>query len=386
LLKIRISFKKLKMLHTETQAIHTGHFEDSSRAVMNPIVLSTTFERGEDGLSFPSGYIYSRYDNPNRHALELKLAALEGGEVAITFASGLTAAMAIFQSVGTGAHVILPDDIYFGVKNIIAKLYTHWGLTFSLVDMTDLEAIEQAITPQTKLIWTETPSNPQLKITDLQAVAKIAQAHHLLTVCDNTWGTPYFQKPLALGIDIVHHSTTKYLGGHSDILGGALIFKTHSPLSDFVRDYQKIGGAVPSPFDCWLLCRSLATFHARMPIHAANAMQLATYLEKHPKIEKVMYPGLASDPYHEVAKKQMKNGFGGMLSILVKGGQAAALKVASGLEIFKHATSLGGVESLIEHRKSIEGEASQSPENLLRVSVGIEHIEDLIADFEKGLK
>jgi cystathionine gamma-synthase len=373
------------MLHPETQAIHLGHFEDSSRAVMNPIVLSTTFERGEDGLSFPSGYMYARYDTPNRHALEEKLAALEGGETAITFASGLTAAMAIFQSLGVGAHVILPDDIYFGVRNIIMKLYPHWGLTYSLVDMTNHSAVEQAVMPQTKLIWTETPSNPQLKITDLQAIVKIAKAKNLLTVCDNTWGTPYFQKPLDLGIDIVHHSTTKYLGGHSDILGGALIFKKSSPLFDFVRDYQKIGGAVPSPFDCWLLCRSLATFHARMPIHTSNAMQLALYLERHPKIEKVMYPGLVNNEYHEVAKKQMQKGFGGMLSILVKGGQAEALRVASGMKIFKHATSLGGVESLIEHRKSIEGETSQSPENLLRISVGIEHIEDLIYDFDQVL-
>lgn len=373
------------MLHPETQAIHTGHFEDATRAVMNPIVLSTTFERGEDGLSFPSGYMYSRYDTPNRHALEEKLTALEGGFASVTFASGLTAAMAIFQSLGVKSHVILPDDIYFGVKNIIIKLYPHWGLTFSSVDMTDLKAVEQAITPQTKVIWTESPSNPLLKVTDIQAITQIAKAHQITTVCDNTWGTPYFQKPLELGIDIVHHSTTKYLGGHSDILGGALIFKVSSPILDFVRDYQKVGGAVPSPFDCWLLCRSLATFHARMPIHASNAMQLATYLEKHPKIEKVMYPGLLNNEYHEVAKKQMKKGFGGMLSILVKGGQSEALRVACGMKIFKHATSLGGVESLIEHRKSIEGETSQSPDKLLRVSVGIEHIEDLIADFETVL-
>ena len=373
------------MLHPETQAIHVGHFNDSSRAVMPPIVLSTTFERGEDGLSFPSGYIYSRYDTPNRHALEEKLANLENGATAISFASGLTAAMAVFQSLGSGTHLILPDDIYFGVRNIIAKLYPHWGLTYSLVDMTDLEAVVQAITPQTKLIWTETPSNPQLKITDIQEIVKIAKANHLLTVCDNTWGTPYFQKPLDLGIDIVHHSTTKYIGGHSDVLGGALIFKEMSPISEFVRSYQTVGGAVPSPFDCWLLCRSLATFHARMPIHAANAMQLALYLEQHPKIVKVMYPGLKNNEYHEVAKRQMNKGFGGMLSILVKGGQAEALSVASKLKIFKHATSLGGVESLIEHRKSIEGEASQSPENLLRVSVGLEHIDDLISDFEQAL-
>ncbi len=373
------------MLHPQTQAIHTGHFADASRAVMPPIVLSTTFERGEDGLSFPSGYMYSRYDNPNRHALEEKLKALEGGSECITFASGLAAAMAIFQSLGTGSHLILPDDLYFGVRNILEKLYRPWGLSFTAVDMTNLAEVEQAITSTTKLIWTETPSNPQLKLTDLAAIASIAKAHQLLTVCDNTWGTPYFQQPFSMGIDIVHHSTTKYLGGHSDILGGALIFKESSDMSELVRNFQKIGGAVPSPFECWLLNRSLATFYARMPIHASNAMQLATYLSQHPKIEKVMYPGLPHNEYYPLAQKQMKNGFGGMLSILVKGGQSAALSVASGMKIIRHATSLGGVESLIEHRKSVEGELSKSPENLLRVSVGIEHIDDLIADFEQVL-
>jgi cystathionine gamma-synthase len=373
------------MLHPQTQAIHIGHFADASRAVMPPIVLSTTFERGEDGLSFPSGYMYSRYDNPNRHALEEKLKALEGGSECITFASGLAAAMAIFQSLGTGSHLILPDDLYFGVRNILEKLYRPWGLSFTAVDMTNLAEVEQAITSTTKLIWTETPSNPQLKLTDLAAIASIAKAHQLLTVCDNTWGTPYFQQPFSMGIDIVHHSTTKYLGGHSDILGGALIFKESSDMSELVRNFQKIGGAVPSPFECWLLNRSLATFYARMPIHASNAMQLATYLSQHPKIEKVMYPGLPHNEYYPLAQKQMKNGFGGMLSILVKGGQSAALSVASGMKIIRHATSLGGVESLIEHRKSVEGELSKSPENLLRVSVGIEHIDDLIADFEQVL-
>jgi cystathionine gamma-synthase len=293
--------------------------------------------------------------------------------------------MAVFHSLGAGSHIILPDDIYFGVRSIVENLYKVWGLSFTAVDMSDIRQIEQAITPQTKLIWTETPSNPQLKLTDLEAVVSLAKSKNILTACDNTWATPYFQKPLQLGIDIVHHSTTKYLGGHSDILGGALVFKAKTELSEFVRLYQKTGGAVPSPFDCWLLCRSLATFHARMPIHARNAMQLANFLNQHSKIERVLYPGLPQNPYHEVAKRQMQGGFGGMLSILVKGGQAEALQVASGLQIFKHATSLGGVESLIEHRKSIEGATSLSPENLLRISVGIEHIDDLLEDFARVL-
>jgi cystathionine gamma-synthase len=374
-----------KHLRPETLAIHAGNFEDNSRSVTNPIVLSTTFERGEDGISLPGGYLYNRYDNPNRHALEDKLAALENGAQAITFASGLTAAMAVMQTLGTGSHVILPDDIYFGVRNIIATLYERWGLSLTAVDMSNPKNVQKAIQKNTKLIWMETPSNPRLKLCDITAIAEIAKAKNILTACDNTWGTPYFQRPLELGVDISMHSTTKYLGGHCDILGGALIFREKNETSEFIKNYQTIGGAVPSPFDCWLLCRSLATFPARMPIHAKNAQTLANFLTTHPKIETVLFPGLKTDPYHKVAKKQMKNGFGGMLSILVKGGQESALKLTKNLEIFTHATSLGGVESLIEHRKSVEGIHSASPDNLLRVSVGLENVNDLIDDFTQAL-
>lgn len=372
-------------MQLSTQLIHEGNIEDSSRAIMSPIILSTTFERGEDQLSFPSGYMYSRYDNPNRHALEHKLTLMEKGVACVSFASGLTAALAVFQSLSSGDHVILPDDTYFGVRNILIKLFPQFNVSFSLVDMLDLAAVKAAIQPNTKLIWLETPSNPRVKITDIQAIVTIAKENNCFTVADNTWATPYFTQPLELGIDIALHSTTKYLGGHSDILGGALIFKEKNNRYDFIRSFQMTGGAVPSPFDCWLLCRSLATFSARMPIHASNAMLLAEYLAQHPAIETVMYPGLATNPQHEIAKKQMKNGFGGMMSILVKDGQEAALALCANLKIFRHATSLGGVESLIEHRRSVEGEHSQSPDNLLRISVGIEAIEDLIADFEQAL-
>ncbi len=369
-----------------TKLIHEGNIEDNSRAVMSPIVLSTTFERGNDGLSHPSGYIYSRYDTPNRHALEQKLAMMENGTSCVTFASGLTAALAVFQSLSSGDHIILPDDTYFGVRSILMHLFPQFGLTFSLVDMLDLSNIEKAIQANTKLIWIESPSNPLVKVTDIQGVVAIAKKYNCFTVADNTWATPFFTKPLALGVDISLHSTTKYLGGHSDILGGALIFKEENKRSEFIRTFQKVGGAVPSPFDCWLLCRSLATFSARMPIHADNAMQLATFLSQHPAIEAVMYPGLPSNPQYEIAKKQMTNGFGGMLSILVKGGQVAALTLCSRLKLFAHATSLGGVESLIEHRRSIEGVDSPSPDHLLRISVGIEAAEDLIADFAQALE
>jgi cystathionine gamma-synthase len=369
-----------------TQLIHAGNVKHDSGAVMSPIILSTTFEREDDQLGYRNGYLYSRYDTPNRTALETKLALMENGATCVSFASGLSASLAVFQSLQSGDHVILPDDAYFGVKNILHKLFPQFGLTYSMVDMLKMSNIEAAIQPNTKLIWLESPSNPRVKVTDIAAVVALAKKYNCFTVADNTWATPYFTQPLALGVDISLHSTTKYLGGHSDILGGALIFKETDARYEFIRVFQKTGGAVPSPFDCWLLCRSLATFMARMPIHAKSAMKLATYLHKHPAIETVLYPGLPSDPQHEIAKKQMIGGFGGMLSILVKGGQEAALKVCANLKIFCHATSLGGVESLIEHRRSVEGVDSPSPENLLRISVGIEDVDDLIADFEQALK
>ena len=369
-----------------TRIIHEDNIKDGSGAVMSPIILSTTFERGEDGISYPGGFFYSRYDNPNRHSLEQKLAKMENGAGCVSFASGLAAATVVFQSLKTGDHIILPDDTYFSIRTILDTMFSGFGLSYTLVDMTNHDALRKAIQPNTKLVWTETPSNPLIKVTDLAAVVAIAKEHNCFTVADNTWATPFYTRPTELGVDIVLHSTTKYLGGHSDILGGALIFKEKDQRYDFIKACQKLGGAVPSPYDCWLLCRSLTTFVARMPIHSNNAMQLATYLEAHPKIERVLYPGLASHPQHEVAVRQMTNGFGGMLSILVKGDRTTALKLADKLQLFTHATSLGGVESLIEHRKSIEGDLSPTPDNLLRISVGIEDVKDLINDFEQALQ
>ena len=373
-------------MELSTRIIHENNVAHESGAVTPPIILSTTFERGEDGISFPEGYIYSRYDNPNRQSLESKLAMMENGTACVSFASGLAASTAVFQSLKTGDHIVVPDDAYFSMYAILDHLFVNFGLTYTRVDLSNTAQLQSSIQPNTKLVWMETPSNPLLKITDIEAVVSIAKQHHCFTVVDNTWATPFYTQPLELGVDIVLHSTTKYLGGHSDILGGALIFKETNQRYEFIRNCQKYGGAVPSPYDCWLLCRSLSTFSARMPIHSANAMRLAQYLETHPKIEKVLYPGLPSHPQHAVAKKQMKNGYSGMLSILVKGGRAEALQIASHLQLFAHATSLGGVESLVEHRKSVEGDASPTTENLLRVSVGIEDAKDLIADFEQALR
>jgi cystathionine gamma-synthase len=258
-------------------------------------------------------------------------------------------------------------------------------LTYSAIDMTNISTIRKAITKKTKLIWIESPSNPSLKVTDIQAVVKLAGEKNITTACDNTWATPFFTKPLDMGVDIVMHSTTKYFSGHSDLIGGCIIVKNTSEISTRIREFQTLGGAVPSPFDCWLLYRSLSTFPMRMKMHAENAQKLAEYFDTHPKIEKVNFPGLKNNAFHKVSKKQMTGGFSGMMSILVKGGAAETLKLAGSLKIVKHATSLGGVETLVDHRQSAEGVHSVSPPNLLRISVGIENIEDLIGDFEQAL-
>jgi cystathionine gamma-synthase len=375
------------IMKKSTAVIHHQIGQNGYGAIVEPLVASSTFLRGEDGVFLENRDIYSRSSNPNRRMLEQKLAILENGHSAVCFSSGQAATMAVFQSLSHGKHLILPDDIYFGTKVLIDNLYQQWGLTYTVVDMCSLDEIQAAIKPNTGLIWIESPSNPRLKVVDIEAVVDWAKLNNVLTVCDNTWASPFFTNPLDFGVDIVVHSSTKYLGGHSDLLGGVAIFKETLPqiVSQRIRDFQTIGGAIPSPYDCWLLSRSLATFHLRMPIHASNAARMALFFENHPKIQTVFYPGLTSNVYHSIAKKQMKNGFGGMLSLLIKGDEANCLRVASRLKVFKHATSLGGVESLVDHRKTAEGIHSVSPGNLLRISVGIEDIEDLIADFEQAL-
>lgn len=371
----------------ETLSIHAGALHDDTFGAVTPsIILSTTFERNTEG-AFPEGRdIYTRASNPNRRALEQKLAALENGVEAMAFASGQAATLSVFHAVLVpNTHVIIPDDIYYGTRVVLEKLYAQWNVSYSAVDMTNTEGVEKAINENTKLIWIESPSNPSLKVTDIQAVTDIAKRHSIITACDNTWATPYYTQPFSHGVDLIMHSNTKYFGGHSDILGGCIIVHETNEMSQKIRDFQTLGGGVPSAFDCWLLYRSLATFPLRMRAHGENAQKLAEYLEKHPKVEKVMYPGLLTNDYHEISKKQMQNGFGGMLSILVKGDEKTALQFASKLKLVKHATSLGGVETLVDHRRSAEGIHSNSPENLVRISVGIEHIDDLISDFKQAL-
>jgi len=370
--------------HIETIAVHAGRIADpDSGAVMPPIHLSTTFERGADG-DYPSGFSYSRADNPNRSALEASLAELEGGAVAAAFSSGMAATMSVFHALETGAHVIIPDDVYFGTGALARDLFARWGLDVSVADMTDLEAVARAVGPRTALIWVETPSNPQLKITDISRTVEIAHDAGAICVCDNTWPSPILQQPLALGADLVMHSTTKYLGGHSDLLGGAVIARQDDEFFARIRTVQTIGGAVPSPFDCWLLMRSIRTLPYRVRAHAANARRVAAYLDEHPKITRVHYPGLPSHPGHAIAARQM-NDFGGMVSIQVVGGVEAARALANDVILFTQATSLGGVESLIEHRASVEGPGGSTPDDLLRLSIGLEHVDDLIADLGQAL-
>lgn len=374
----------MKSQHIQTQAVHAGEKKEKHTDIIQPLHLSTTFERNEDGTT--GDYIYTRADNPNRLAVEQKMATIEGAKSAIAFSSGMAAINALFENIlEPNTHLIIPNDCYHGTRQLLDNFFKRWKIESIMVDMTSITAIENAIQPNTKLIWIETPSNPQLKITNIKAVVALAKKHHITTVCDNTFATPILQKTLTMGVDYVMYSSTKFFSGHSDILGGVVITNKEDETSNSIRTYQKQAGAVPAPFDCWLLNRSLATFPLRFKAQCENANKIANYLVNHTKIEKVFYPGLPAHENHDIAVQQMQNGFGSIVSILVKGNQQNALQFASKLNIFKHATSLGGVESLVEHRRSVEGEHPVSPENLLRLSVGIEHIDDLIEDIEQAL-
>jgi len=367
----------------ETLAVHAGHrIDPSTGAVAPPIHLSTTFERDVEG-TYSRGFMYTRNDNPNRKALEEGAAALEGGAAAAAFASGTGTTMSIFQALNPGDHVLAHEDAYYGTTRLLREIFLRWGLEADFVDMSDLAAVKKAIRSKTKLAWMETPSNPLLKIVDLEAVAKIVHGAGALCVCDNTWA-PIIQRPFDLGADFIMHSTTKYFGGHCDVLGGILVAKKDDELFQRIRSIQYEGGGVPSPFDCWLILRGMRTLPWRMRAHCENAAKVAEFLAQHSKVERVHYPGLTKHAGHEISRKQMSM-FGGMLSAEVKGGHDAAMKVANSTKIFTRATSLGGVESLVEHRASIEGPGTKSPEGLLRLSIGLENADDLIDDLNQAL-
>ena len=368
--------------HVETLSVHGKMETGITGAVVQPIYLSTTFERNEKGEFGP--FSYTRANNPNREALETKIAAIEGGDIAIAFSSGLAAINAIFHSVlKPGDHIIVPDDCYHGTLSVLRKIFSRWSVEYTEADMTVTQHVESSITSKTKLIWIETPSNPLLKVADIRAIISLAKKRAILVGCDNTFA-PLLQAPLKMGADFVMHSSTKFLCGHSDVLGGVVVLNNGNPYTQHIKDYQVLAGSVPSPFDCWLLNRSLSTFPLRMNASCNNAMALANYLENHPAIEKVLYPGLQIHPNYELGLKQMTRP-GGVLSILLKAKKAEIMAFTGRLRLIRHATSLGGVETLIEHRRSAEGDHPRSPENLLRISAGVEHIDDLIDDLRQAL-
>lgn len=374
-----------------TRAIHAGQAPDpSTGAICTPIYQTSTFVQKSPGVIVEE-YDYSRAANPTRTALEANIASLEGGKHGLAFSSGVAATGVVIHLLSAGDHVVLCDDVYGGTNRIFHRVFQQMGIEITLVDMTDLEATKSAFKPNTKLVWIETPTNPMLKIVDIAAVTKIARDRGAITAVDNTFSSPYLQNPLSLGADIVCHSSTKYIGGHSDAIGGVLI-TNDADLHKRMKFIQLSEGAVPGIMECFLFLRSTKTLHVRMDRHCDNAMKVAKHLDAHPKVEKVIYPGLESHPQHAIAKKQMR-AFGGMVTIYLKGGLAESRAMLEKVKIFALAESLGGVESLIEHpaimtHASVPADQRKKlgiADNLVRLSVGIEDVKDLIADLDQAI-
>jgi len=384
-----VAMAKDEKLAIETLAIHAGQQPDpATGAVMTPVYLTSTYAQPSPGVH--KGYEYSRTQNPTRHALQDCLAALEGAKHGLAFASGLAATDCILHLLDQGSHVVASDDVYGGTFRIFDKVFRRLGLSFDYVDMSDARNVERALRRETKLVWIESPTNPMLKIVDLAEVARIARAHGARTVVDNTFATPYLQRPLEHGIDVVAHSTTKYLNGHSDVIGGA-VMTSDEELFEGLRFLQNAVGGVPSPMDSFLVLRGLKTLHVRMDRHCENAIALARFLEGHRQVERVTYPGLASHPQHALARRQMR-GAGGMLTFVIRGGLDAARRFLEAVRIFACAESLGGVESLVEHpaimtHASVPKETRERlgiADGFIRISAGIEKVDDLLADLERG--
>ena len=375
----------MKRSGLNTLCVHAAHSPDTAvGAIAEPIYLSTTFERDADG-AYPRGYRYSREGTPNRTALESCVAELEGGIGAVAFASGLAANMAVLELLGAGERLVAQREAYYGSVKQFVDVSRQRGAALELVDSRDPAAIKAAAAGRSRLLWLETPTNPLLNITDLERAVAIGHAAGALVVCDNTFATPVCQRPFRFGADLVVHSATKYLGGHSDVLSGVVVVREDQALLERLRAWQRTAGAPLAPFDSWLLRRSIATLALRVRAQCHGALKVAEFLAAHPAVERVFYPGLASHPAHELAAAQMPGGFGAVLSVCIAGGADAALRTASRTRLFTRATSLGGVESLIEHRASIEGPGSRTPQNLLRLSVGIEEPEDLVGDLAQAL-
>ena len=373
-----------------TRAIRAGQeFDPTTGAVVPPVYLTSTFV--QDGVGgFRGGYEYARGGNPTRDSLQTQLASLEGGDVAYSFASGLAAEDTLLRAaLAPGNHIVMGNDVYGGTHRLVSRVFVPWGVSISTVEMSDLDAVRHAIRPDaTKVLWVETPSNPLMKITDIAALVELGHEFGILVVVDNTFASPALQRPLEFGADVVVHSTTKYLGGHSDVLGGAVVLRD-GELAERVGFLQFGVGAVSGPMDAWLTTRGIKTLSVRMERHSANASAIAEALEGHPKLERVYYPGLPSHPGHELAARQMSS-FGGMLSVAVRGGAAAARRFAESTTLFQLAESLGGVESLIGYpsemtHASVRGTELEVPDNVIRLSVGIEDVDDLRADVLEAL-
>ena len=378
-------------MHRETRAIHEGQQPDPvTGSVIVPVYQTSTFE--QEGVGQPRGYAYSRAGNPTREALEKVLASLEQGKFGLAFASGVAATTAVFHALlRPGDHVIVGDNIYGGTYRLLENIFRPWGLDISYVEIDNIAAYRDAMNQRTRLIWVETPSNPLLKIVDLTALAEVAQHGNSLLIVDNTFASPYFQRPLTYGAQVVVHSTTKYIAGHSDLIGGATV--TSDPeIQRLLKSYQSNAGAVPSPWDCWLILRGIKTLAVRMREHEKNALYLATYLASHPRVEQVYYPGLVDHKNHELAKQQM-DGFGGMISLDLEGGFRAAEKFVRKLKLFTLAESLGGVESLVSCPAKMthsiftaeQRENMGIKDSLVRLSIGLEHRDDLKDDLEQAL-
>jgi cystathionine beta-lyase/cystathionine gamma-synthase len=375
--------------HIETLAIHAGQQPDpTTGAVMTPIYQTSTYVQAAVGEH--KGYEYSRTGNPTRTALEDCLAALEGGKHGLAFASGMAAIDTVFRLVAAGEHVLAGNDVYGGTFRLLDKVLKAYGVESSFVDMTDLDAVRAGLRPNTRLVWMETPTNPQLKVYDIRAIADLAHAHTpgLLVGVDNTFATPYLQRPLELGADLVVHSTTKYLGGHSDVVGGAAVLNDDAA-HERLKFLQNAVGAVPGPMDCWLVLRGIKTLAVRMDRHADNALAIARFLSDHPAVTEVIYPGLPDHPQHELAKRQMRNG-GGMIAFVVQGGVETARRLVARTHLFALAESLGGIESLIElpaamTHLSTQGSPLEVDPGLIRISVGLENKDDLIEDLQQAL-
>jgi len=375
-------------LHLETLGIHAGREPDpDTGAVVTGWEPATSFRRGN-----PAGLSYIRDDSPNRRQAETALAALEGGAEAVAFASGSAASHALFATLPAGSEIVCTEDAYWGTRQQLSELAPRWGITTRFVNTAETQAVREAVGARTALVWLETPSNPLLRVSDIRAVAEITHAAGALLACDNTLATPVIQQPLALGADLVMHSTTKYLGGHSDLMGGVVVGR-RGPLMEAVRHQQRVAGASPSPFDCWLLLRSLATLAVRVRGQCAGALAIAGALAAHEAVGEVLYPGLPGHPGHVLAVGQSTLvgdagtplPLGAMLSIRLAGGAEQAAGVANRTRLFHRATSLGGVESLIEHRAPVEGPGTLTPDDLLRLSVGLEHPQDLLGDLRRAL-